>query len=87
MSRYVFSFPALRPDPTVLADAEATATALGAKVVRSVAGSMLLETTPSIASRLAKAMPEWSLSEENTSYRTPERTPLQRARLAANSKR
>jgi hypothetical protein len=87
MSRYVFSFPALRPDPAVVADAEIIAEALGATVVRSVGGSLLLEAAPNVATRLAKAMPEWHLSQENTSYRVPERTPLQRARLVANSKR
>lgn len=87
MSRYVFSFPSLQPDPAVVAEAQTTVKALGAKVVRCIAGSMLLEAAPSVASKVAAAMPDWRLSEENNSYRTPERTPLQRARLAVNGRR
>jgi hypothetical protein len=87
MSRYVFSFPALHADPAVVAEAQTTVKALGAKVVRCIAGSMLLEAPPAVASKVAAAMPGWRLSEETSSYRTPERTPLQRARLAVNGRR
>ncbi|MFG6433447.1 hypothetical protein [Roseateles sp. LYH14W] len=87
MSRYVFSFPALQPDPAVVAEAQTTVKALGATVVRCIAGSMLLDAAPAVASKVAAAMPDWRLSEENCSYRAPERTPLQRARLAVNGRR
>ena len=83
----MFSFPALQPDPAVVAEEQTTVKALGAKVVRCIAGSMLLEAPPAVASQVAAAMPGWRLSEENTSYRTPERTPLQRARLAVSGRR
>lgn len=87
MSRYVLSLLALRPDPAVVADAQSTVEALGASVVRCLAGSMLLEALPSVASQVATALPEWQLSEETGSCRVPERTPLQRVRLAAIGKR
>ena len=83
----MFSFPALRPDPAVVAEAQTTVKALGATVVRCIAGSMLLEAPPAVASKVAAAMPDWRLSEENSSYRAPERTPLQRARLAVSGRR
>lgn len=85
MSRYVFSLPTLKPDPRVVAAAEQIARELGATVLRKAAGSLLLDAAPGVAAKLAKAMPDWRLDREQ-SYRTPERTPLQRAKLAAAGK-
>jgi hypothetical protein len=86
MSRYVFSLHSLTPDPQAVAEAEKIAKSMGVKIVRRMGGSMLLEAAPRVVSRLARAMPGWRLSQENGGYRVPERTPLQRARAAANSK-
>ena len=82
MHRYVFYSP-LTPDPKVVTAAKKTAVSLGATVVRTAAGSMLLEAAPSKAAEVAKALPGWRYSVEAKTHRIPERTPLQRARAAA----
>ncbi len=82
MDRYVFYSP-LSLDPKSVTAAKKTATALGARVVRTAAGSMLLEAAPTMITQVAQALPGWRYSVEAKAHRIPERTPLQRARLAA----
>jgi len=84
MPRHIFYLNTLRPDPDVVAAAEKTAKVLGATVVRKAAGSMLLEATPGIVTKVAKALPGWRHNPEQTTYRAPEKRPLQRAKLAAS---
>jgi len=55
-------------------------------VVRAAAGSMLVEAAPGEIEQVAKALPGWRYSVEKKGSRLPERTPLQRARLAAAAK-
>lgn len=89
MDRYVF-YPA--PDRGIAADAKALGAArracksLGVTVVRAAAGSMLVEAEPTEVREVAKALPGWCYSAEKKGARLPERTPLQRARLAAAAK-
>ena len=86
MDRYVFY--AMQPvDPKGLTAARKTATALGATVLRTVAGSMLVEAPPAKAAAVAKALPGWRYSVETKTHRIPERTPLQRARTARAAKK
>lgn len=82
MARYVFYFP-LSLDTRSVSAAKKTATSLGATVVRSAAGQMLVDATPSKAARVAEALPDWRYCPERTGARLPERTPLARAKLAA----
>jgi len=79
--RYVFYFP-LSVDPKLVAAAKKTAKDLGVTVLRTVAGSMLVEAEASEAALVAKALPGWQYSVESMTHRIPERTPLQRAREA-----
>jgi hypothetical protein len=86
MDRYVFY--AVQPvDAKVVTAAKKTAAALGATVVRTVAGSMLLEAPAAKAAQVAKALPGWRYSVETKTHRLPERTPLQRARAARAAKK
>ena len=82
MDRYVF-FHAQDLDPKVLMAAKKTARALGATVVRTAAGSMLVEAAPTQIAKLATALPGWRYCVETKTHRLPERRALQRARLAA----
>ena len=83
MARYVFYCPTSLDAKAVTA-AKKTATALGATVVRSAAGQMLLDAPPARMAQVAEALPAWRYSVEGKSARIPERStrPLQRARLA-----
>lgn len=83
MSRHVFYLNTLESDPSVVAAAEKTAKGLGATVVRKAGGSILLEAAPSVIAKIAEALPGWRHNPEQTGYRVPERSPLQRARLPA----
>ena len=83
MDRYVF-FHAPGLDPKVLLAAKKTARALGAIVVRAVAGSMLVEAAPTQIAKVATALPGWRYCVEGKTHRLPERRPLQRARPAAS---
>lgn len=84
MERYVF-YPAADAGDGVkpLAAARRACKALGVTVLRSAAGSMLVEAAPADARRIAEALPGWRYSADRPAARLPERSPLQRARLAA----
>jgi hypothetical protein len=79
MQRFVFYSPSL--DRKALLAAKRTASRLGATVVRSLAGSMLLEAPRAKAAEVAEALPGWQYSAEKKVQRIPERTPLDRARV------
>lgn len=82
MDRYVF-FCADAGNAKALTAAKKTARALGATVLGAAAGSMLVEAPAVKASELARALPGWQYTAERKTARVPERTPLQRGRLAA----
>ncbi len=83
MDRYVF-YPREGLEAKDVAAAKRTAKALGATVVRAAAGLMLLEAGPEKAEQVARALPGWRYSaDQKKAHKIPERTPLQRARLAA----
>jgi hypothetical protein len=82
MKRYVF-FSAHSRDAKELTAAKKTARSLGATVLGAVAGSMLVEAALAKAEKVARALPGWRYTAERKSVRVPERTPLQRARLAS----
>ncbi len=83
MTRYVFYLP-LSVDRKLVAAAKKTAEGLGATVLRTAMGQMLLEAEASEAAAVAKALPGWQYCVETTTHRIPERTPLQRARDRAS---
>jgi hypothetical protein len=89
MSRYVF-FNSEAQDAKILEAAKRTARSRGATVVKSLAGTMLLEVTPAQMPAVAQALPGWHYSVERKTTRVPERKPLERfkarAALAAASK-
>lgn len=78
MERFVFYSPSL--DAKALASAKRAAARLGATVVRSLAGTMLLEAPRAKAAELAEALPGWRYSAEARTHRVREKTPRQRAR-------
>lgn len=78
MERFVFYSPTL--DVKALTAARRTVARLGATVVRSLAGSMLVEAPRARAAEVAQALPGWRCRSEAKILRVPERTPLQRAR-------
>lgn len=82
MARYVFHLP-LSLDTRAVSAAKRKAVALGATVVRSAAGQMLIETTPARAAKVAEALPDWRYALERVAARLPEKTPLTRAKYAA----
>ncbi len=82
MDRYVF-YSADAADAKALTAARKTVRALGATVVGTAAGSMLVEAPPTMAAEVAKALPGWRYTVDRKSARVPERTPLQRAARAA----
>jgi hypothetical protein len=59
-------------------------------VVKSLAGTMLLEVTPARVPEVAQALPGWRYSVERKTTRVPERKPLERSKargtLAAAAK-
>ena len=85
MARYIFSSSeAAAAGPISLASAKRIAKREGATVVRAIAGSMLVEMTPTMATKVAQALPGWRLSPERKAARIPERRPLERAKVAAS---
>lgn len=89
MSRYVFLNSEAK-DVKVLAAARKAARSRGATVVKSLAGTMLLEVTPAQVPKVAQALPGWRYSVERKMTRVPERKPLERSKargaLAAAAK-
>ena len=83
MDRYVF-YHRHGTDAKDVTAAKKTARALGARVVRAVAGSLLVEAEPGQIEQVAQALPGWCYSPDARLHRIPERTPLQRVRLAAS---
>ena len=79
MSRYVF-FNSDAQDAKVLTVAKKTARSRGATVVKSLAGTMLLEATPAQLPQVAQASPGWRYSVERKMTRVPERKPLERSK-------
>jgi hypothetical protein len=57
----------------------------GATVVKSVAGTMLLELTPAQVPQVADALPGWCYTVVRQTTRLPDGKPLQRRRSAAAS--
>lgn len=82
MNRYVFSSTG-DVDAKALATAADAARSLGATVVKSLAGTMLLELDPAKVPQVTKALPGWRCSPERKTARVPERRPLERARQRA----
>jgi hypothetical protein len=76
MERHVF-YAKQSLDPQVVKAAKATATSLGARVVRTGMGTMLLEAKPELVRKLVKALPGWGHNIETTSRR-PEQPRLGR---------
>ena len=87
MTHYVFYSLQLSIDRKVVMAARNVATSLGATVVRTLGGSMLIETTPAKVGQIAKALPDWRYSLETKGYRIPERSPLQLVRGARTAKK
>ena len=89
MSRYVF-FNSDAQDDKVLTAAKKAARSRGATVVKSLAGTMLLELAPAQVPEVAQALPGWHYSVERKTTRVPERKPLEsvkaRGALAAAAK-
>ena len=79
MSRYVF-FNSDAQDAKVLTVAKKTARSRGATVVKSLAGTMLLEVTPAQVPKVAQALPGWRYSVERKTTRVPEPKPLERTK-------
>lgn len=50
-------------------------------MVKSLAGTMLLEVTPAEVPEVAKALPGWRYAAERKTTRVPERKPLERSKL------
>lgn len=89
MARYIFHNSDAQ-DSKVLAAAEKAARSHGATVVKSLAGTMLLELAPAKVSQVALALPGWRYAAERKTTRVPERKPLERSKargtLAAAAK-
>jgi hypothetical protein len=79
MSRYVF-FNSDAQDVKVLTAAKKAARSRGATVVKSLAGTMLLELAPAQVCEVAQALPGWRYSAERSMTRVPERRPLERSK-------
>jgi hypothetical protein len=84
MSRYVFSSSTALDDKALEA-AKKAARAHGAIVVRSLAGTMLLELSPEKVPQVSEALPGWRCTEDRKTTRVPERRPLERAKARAIS--
>jgi hypothetical protein len=89
MARYVF-YRSDAQDAKVLTAAKKTARSRGATVVKSLAGTILLEVTPAQVPEVAQALPDWRYAAERKTTRVPERKPLERSKargaLAASAK-
>lgn len=79
MTRYVFENSDAQ-DAKVLTAAKKTARSRGATVVKSLAGTMLLEVTPVQVREVAQALPGWRYAAERKTTRVPERKPLERSK-------
>ena len=79
MSRYVF-FNSDAQERKVLTAAKKVARSRGATVVKSLAGTMLLELAPAQVPEVAQALPGWRYSVERKTTRMPERKPLERSK-------
>lgn len=79
MSRYVF-YNNDAQDAKVLSAAERTARLRGATVLKSLAGTMLLELAPTQVPAVAQALPGWCYAVERKTTRVPERKPLERSK-------
>jgi len=82
MDRYVF-YAKESLDAKTIRAARATVRALGASVVRTGVGTMLLEVEPECVRKVARALPQWRYSVERHATRIPERRPAERLRRAA----
>jgi hypothetical protein len=80
MGCYVFYNSELRGHEA-LAAARQSAMSIGIAVVKTLAGTMLLERTPQQAVEVARALPGWRYSVDRKTTRAPERRPLARATL------
>jgi hypothetical protein len=63
-----------------LTAAKKAARSHGATVVKSLAGTLLLELAPARVPEVAHALPGWRYAPERKTARVPERKPLERAR-------
>jgi hypothetical protein len=79
VSRYVF-FNANAQDVNVQTAAKKVARSQGATVLKSLAGTMLLELTPAKAALVAQALPGWRYVIERKTTSVPERSPLERGK-------
>jgi hypothetical protein len=79
MSRYVFSNSNAQ-DVKVLTAAKKAARSRGATIVKSLAGTMLLEVAPAQVPDVAQALPGWRYSVERKTTRVPERKALERSK-------
>lgn len=89
VARFVFvSTSAL--DDQALAAAKKTSRSRGATLLKSLAGTMLLEVTPAQVPEVAQALQGWRYSAERKTTWVPERKPLERSKargaLAAAAK-
>jgi hypothetical protein len=78
MGRHVFYSSELRGHEA-LAAARQSAMLIGVTVVKTLAGTMLLEGKPLQAIEVARALPDWRYSVDRKTTRAPERRPLARA--------
>jgi hypothetical protein len=83
MSRYVFSNSNAQ-DVKVLTAAKKAARSRGATIVKSLAGTMLLEVAPAQVPDVAQALPGWRYSVERKTTRVPERKPVERSRARSS---
>lgn len=79
MPLYVF-FPGTMPGTKSLTAAKKAVGDNGATVVRTAAGSMLVEATPARAKRIVQALLGWQYTPERKTTRVPERRPPERAK-------
>jgi hypothetical protein len=75
MDRYVFYFSG-NADQRLVREAKKTLEQLGATVVKTVAGSMLVEGSSSKVKRAATALPDWRYSLDTRTHRMPEKKAL-----------
>lgn len=79
MARYVFRSSDAQSNQALAAAVKA-ARSVGATVVKSLAGTMLLEVTPAQVPEVAQALPGWRYAAERKTTRVPERKPLERTK-------
>jgi len=82
MSRYVFS-TSQALDAKALVSARQAARGCGATVLKSLAGTLLVEAGPAQLAEVAQALPGWTCTPERRTTRVPERKPLERAKARA----